>query len=32
MPRMCSMFFGQPYTAPGTTPNRFFMLHVMPAQ
>ena len=28
----CSTFFGQPYTAPGTTPNRFFIAQVMPAQ
>ena len=26
------MFFGQPYTAPGTTPKKFFMLAVIPAQ
>ena len=32
IPRMCRMFFGHPYTAPGTTPKKFFMLHVMPAQ
>ena len=29
---MCRTFFGHPYTAPGTVPKRFFMLHVMPAQ
>ncbi len=32
MPRQCRMFFGQPYTAPGTTPKKFFMLPVIPAQ
>ena len=32
MPCICSGFLGQPYTAPGTVPNRFFMLQVIPAQ
>ena len=32
MPWKCRKFFGHPYTAPGTTPNRFFIPHVMPAQ
>ncbi len=32
IPAQCSTFLGQPYTAPGTRPNRFFMLSVAPTQ
>ena len=32
MPLWCSTFFGQPYTPPGTTPKRFFILRVAPTQ
>jgi len=32
IPRQCNMFLGQPYLAPGITPNRFFILNVTPDQ
>ena len=32
IPRQCRIFLGQPYFAPGTTPNKFFMPSVTPDQ